>query len=102
MDGTFVIYVLTYMAERGYMRKFQVIQEEDGSITVNVVPEPGVFLSEHQADLNFIVDKIQFVMGKDCPVRFCTVHDIPGTDAGKYLYSICRKRAQSLGPPRVP
>jgi len=95
VDGGFVIYVLAFMAERGYMRKYQIIQEEDASITINVVPEPGVRLADHQGDLDSLVDKIQFVMGKDCPVRFCTVEDIPTSDGGKYPYAISRFRPQS-------
>jgi phenylacetate-coenzyme A ligase PaaK-like adenylate-forming protein len=101
VDGGFVIYVLSYMAQRGYMHKFQIIQEEDGSITINVVPEPGVSLTQHRADLDFITDRIQFVMGKDCPVRFCTVADIPSGDSGKYPYAICRKPRQSANRPVV-
>jgi phenylacetate-CoA ligase len=91
VDSGFIMYVLTYMAERGYMSKFQIIQEEDGSITINVVAEPGIVLEEHRTDLDLITDKIQFVMGKDCSVRFCPVPDIPTAASGKYPYVICRK-----------
>ncbi len=31
-----------FMSERGYMRKYQIIQEEDASITINIVLEAGV------------------------------------------------------------
>jgi phenylacetate-CoA ligase len=96
VDGGFVIYVLAFMAERGYMHKFQIIQEEDASITVNVVLEPGVRLADHQRDLDSIIEKVQFVMGKDCPVRFCTVDDIPTNESGKYPYAISRYRPQVL------
>jgi phenylacetate-CoA ligase len=96
VDSGFIMYVLTYMAERGYMSKFQIVQEEDGSITINVVPEPGTILAEHGSDLQLITDKIQFVMGKDCSVRFCAVPDIPSAVSGKYPYVICRKASPPL------
>jgi phenylacetate-CoA ligase len=94
VDSGFIIYVLTYMADRGYMRQFQVIQEEDGSITINVVPEPGATLEAHAADLQQVTDKIQFVMGRDCPVRFVRVEEIPFDTSGKYPYVICRRPAR--------
>ena len=101
VDGGFILYVLAYMAERGYMSKFQIIQEEDGSITINVVPEAGVVLAEHKTDLDAITDKIQFVMGKDCSVGFVAVSDIPSAASGKYPYVICRKHPRTSGSPNI-
>jgi phenylacetate-CoA ligase len=92
VDSSFITYVLTFMADRGFLRQFQVIQEEDGSITINVVPEPGATLDTHAADLQQVIDKIQFVMGRDCPVRFVCVEEIPFDASGKYPYVICRHR----------
>ncbi|MGO9633204.1 MAG: phenylacetate--CoA ligase family protein [Steroidobacteraceae bacterium] len=95
VDGGFVVYVLAFMAERGYIRKFQVIQEEDGSITINVVPETATSLKEHVNDVQLLTEKIQVVMGQDCPVRFVEVDDIPLNPSGKYPYVICRRPAVS-------
>ena len=93
VDGGFVVIVLTYMAELNYVKKFQVIQEADASITVNVVPETPTSLSDHSSDLQFLTEKIQVVMGKDCEVRFQAVSDIPTTASGKYPYAINRRDA---------
>jgi len=93
VDGGFVVIVLTYMAELNYVRKFQVIQEADASITVNVVPETPTSLSDHASDLQFLREKIQVVMGKDCAVRFQAVADIPTTASGKYPYAVNRRDA---------
>jgi phenylacetate-CoA ligase len=93
VDGGFVVIVLTYMAELSYVRKFQVIQEADASITINVVPETPTSLDEHSRDVQFLTKKIQVVMGQDCEVRFCTVADIPTTASGKYPYAISRRDA---------
>ena len=59
-----------------------------------VVLEAGVRLADHQTDLDSIVEKIQFVMGKECPVRFCVMDDIPTNESGKYPYAVCRYRPQ--------
>ena len=95
VDGGFVVYVLTFMAERGYIRKFQVIQEKDGSVTINVVPETTTSLSDHSNELQFLTEKIQVVMGQDCPVRFQSVVDIPTNASGKYPYVINRRNSES-------
>jgi len=95
VDGGFVVYVLSFMAERGYIRKFQVIQEEDRSITINVVPETATSLNDHANDVRILTEKIQVVMGQDCPVRFVEVDDIPLSPSGKYPYVICRRPALS-------
>jgi phenylacetate-CoA ligase len=94
VDGGFVVYVLSYMAERGYIRKFQVIQEEDGSITINVVPETVNSLIDHSSDLQFLTDKIQSVMGQDCQVRFQAVDDIPTNASGKFPYAVNRRSSR--------
>jgi phenylacetate-CoA ligase len=99
VDGGFVVIVLTYMAELSYIRKFQVIQEADASITINVVPETPTSLNDHSSDVRFLTKKIQVVMGQDCEVRFHAVADIPTTASGKYPYTISRRNA---GPPLPP
>jgi phenylacetate-CoA ligase len=93
VDSGFFMYVLTYLAERGYIRQFQIIQEADGSVTINVVPESSTTLEAHAADLQHLTDKIQVVMGQDCPVRFVRVEDIPLNASGKYPYVISRHPA---------
>jgi phenylacetate-CoA ligase len=99
VDGGFIRYVLTFMAERGYMRQFQVIQEEDGSITVNVVLEPGTTLEAHAADIRQVTDKMQVVMGRECPVRFVRVEEIALDPSGKYPYVISRRPARRMMQP---
>jgi phenylacetate-CoA ligase len=98
VDGGFVVYVLAFMSERGYIRKFQVIQEEDGSVTINVVPETTASLSDHSNDLQLLTEKIQVVMGQDCPVRFQSVVDIPTNASGKYPYVLNRRNSKPSYP----
>jgi phenylacetate-coenzyme A ligase PaaK-like adenylate-forming protein len=95
VDGGFVAIVLTHVAELSYIRKFQVVQEADASITINVVPETPTSLNDHSSELQFLTEKIQVVMGQDCEVRFHAVADIPTTASGKYPYVISRRNAGS-------
>jgi phenylacetate-CoA ligase len=91
VDSGFLMFVLTYMAQRGYLRQFQIIQEEDGSLMINVVLENGMSLAAHSGDLQYVKEKLQVVMGRDCEVRFRAVDDIPTNASGKYPYVINRR-----------
>ena len=93
VDSGFLMYLLTYMVERGYMRQFQIIQEADASLTINVVLESGTTLEAHAADLQHLTEKMQVVMGQDCPIRFVPVEDIKLNASGKYPYVISRHPA---------
>jgi hypothetical protein len=57
----------------------------DHSLLSHAVPET------HVADLRRVIDKIQFVMGRECPVRFHAVDNIPTNASGKYPYVVNRR-----------
>ena len=95
VDSGFIMFVLTYIAQRGYLRQFQIIQEENGSLTIDVVLENGASLAAHSGDLQYVKEKLQVVMGQDCEVRFRVVDGIPTNAAGKYPYVVNRRSGKS-------
>lgn len=95
VDPIYFVHLLGVMNECDEVSKFQVIQELDGSVTINVVPRTGAAENEVNMDHDGIRKNIRLVMGPDCAVRFALVNDIPLTPSGKYPYVIRRVPATS-------
>lgn len=94
------IYFMWMMAEKVNnitFKKGQIVQEEDGSITFNLVLEKRVGSLQATPHLNEIRKAIELVMGAECPIRFVFVDDIPLSESGKYPYIVRRK---TMGEPR--
>jgi len=92
VDPIYFIQLLSVIFNEGFVRKFQIIQEEDGSITINLVLETGATLDAARSNLDVIKDKIALVMGADCLIRINPVDDIPLSASGKYPYIVSRRR----------
>ncbi len=88
VDGIFFIHLLGVAFNRGFVRKFQVVQDESGAITVRVVLEPGSGPEAARANIDEVRSKILLVMGRDCPVHFEFVDDIPLSPSGKHTYVV--------------
>ena len=91
------IYFMWMMAEKinnSTFKKGQIVQEEDGSITVNLVLEKGVSSPQATPHLNEIREAIELVMSTECPIRFAFLDDIPLSVSGKYPYIV---RRESMG-----
>jgi phenylacetate-CoA ligase len=73
----------------GFVKKFQLVQDDYSYITVKTILEPGISREEIQPDLDNISKKIQLVMGEECIVSYDFVDRIPLTKSGKYLYTVC-------------
>ena len=73
------------------LKKGQIVQEEDGSITVNLVLEDGVDALQASPHLKEIRKAMELVMGAGCPIRFAFLDDIPLSESGKYPYIVNRK-----------
>ncbi len=73
----------------GYVKKFQLVQDDYAHITVKMILQPGISRNEMQPDLERISKKIQLAMGEKCIVSYRFVDDIPPTKSGKYLYTVC-------------
>jgi phenylacetate-CoA ligase len=91
------IYFMWMMAEKinnTTFKKGQIVQEEDGSITVNLVLEKGVSSPQATPHLNEIREAIELVMSTECPIRFAFLDDILLSVSGKYPYIV---RRESMG-----
>lgn len=88
VDPIYFIQLIGVVFNRGFVRKFQVIQDESGAITVKVVLEPGTRPEAAKANIDEVRRKILLVMGEDCPVNFDFVDDIPLSQSGKHAYVV--------------
>ena len=96
VDPMYFIHLLGVMKQSEDVSKFQVIQELEGSVTINLVPRTGVLENQVNVDFDGIRDNIRLVMGPECVVRFTFVPDIPLTVSGKYPYVIRRVQTDAL------
>lgn len=81
--GYFFVHLFGVIHNRGFISKFQVIQEDYKKIRILIVPEFEISDLEKRN----IEDKIKTAMGKDCEIIWDFVEDIPKTKSGKYLYT---------------
>lgn len=91
-DGTIIpaeyfIHFLGVVFNRGWIEKFQVVQEAYQQVRINVVTEDRIPNPEELSELQRTV---KLVMGDSCRVEIQFVEDIPPSDSGKYRYTICR------------
>jgi phenylacetate-CoA ligase len=96
VDPIYFIQLLAVIFNRGFFRKFQVVQDEGGALTLNVVLEAGATREVARPNLDEVVDKIRLVMGAGFPVEVKFVEDIPLSPSGKHPYVV---RRGSLRPP---
>lgn len=96
-DGSVVlpeyfIHVVGVVLNTGWIRKYQVVQEDFESIRVLIVPSEQTpdFEETYAGEVNTIIDRIKLVMGRDTRVVITFVEDIPRTASGKYRYTISR------------
>jgi phenylacetate-CoA ligase len=91
VDPMYFIMLFRMSWDAGSLRQFQVVQELDGSLTINLVPESGFTATNIGFDYAEITRKIRLVMGEDCVVRFERVSEIPLSASGKFPYIIRRQ-----------
>lgn len=87
--GYFFVHLMGVVLNKGFIKKFQVIQEDYDRIRILAVPK-GALPNSEKKDIE---DRIKLVMGKDCKIIWKFVEEIPITKSGKYLYtrSLVRK-----------
>lgn len=81
--GYFFVHLVGVLLNKGYVKKFQVIQEDYDKIKIravinNVLPDP------EKAEIE---QKIRVAMGSDCKIEWEYLASIPKTASGKYLYT---------------
>jgi len=81
--GYFFVHLIGVLLNKGYIKKFRVIQEEFDKIRIIAILNKG--LPEHEK--NEIEQKIKVEMGADCKIQWEFVDTIPTTQSGKYLYT---------------
>jgi phenylacetate-CoA ligase len=98
IDPGYFIWIMAEKVNNGVLKKGQVMQEEDGAITVNLTLEEGASQAQAQPHLEAMREAISRVMGPGCPVRFVFLDDIPLAASGKFPYIVQRKTLDSTSP----
>ena len=81
--GYFFVHLLGVLQNKGFLKKFQVIQEDYDQIKIRTIVNKELPKSEK----NEIEQKIRVTMGQDCKILWEFVDEIPKTSSGKYLYT---------------
>lgn len=83
VPAEYFIHLIGVVCNKGFIRKFQVIQEDYKRVRILVIPERII----EEPEKKDIEDKIKLVMGEDCQIIWEFVDEIPKTQSGKYLYT---------------
>ena len=83
VPAEFFIHLIGVVCNNGFIKKFQVIQEDYDKIKILIVPGGNMGKNEKKN----IDDKIKIVMGNDCKIVWSFVDEISKTNSGKYLYT---------------
>jgi phenylacetate-CoA ligase len=82
--GYFFVHLMGVVLNKGFIKKFQVIQEDYDKIRILVILNKTL----PQAEKKDIEDKIRLQMGPDCKIIWEFVDDIQKSKSGKYLYTM--------------
>jgi len=93
IDPGYFIWIMAEKINNKALKQGQIVQEQDGSITVNLVLEAGVTPELAAPHLQEIRKAIALVMTQNCPVRFEFLDDIPLSESGKFPYIVRRRGA---------
>jgi phenylacetate-CoA ligase len=81
--GYFFVHLMGVVLNKGYIKKFQVIQEDFDKIRILMIPLKILPESEK----NEIEKKIKLQMGENCKIIWDFVNEIPKAQSGKYFYT---------------
>ena len=98
LDPGYFIWIMAEKINNKALKKGQIVQEEDGAITINLVLEAGITPDQARPHLEEVRKALTLVMGPQCPVRFEFLDDILLSESGKYPYIIRRKTLASATP----
>jgi phenylacetate-CoA ligase len=83
VPAEYFIHLIGVVCNKGFIRRFQIIQESYLTIRILVVLE-RTMASQEMENIN---DKIKLVMGSNCKVIWEFVDEIQNTPQGKYQYT---------------
>jgi phenylacetate-CoA ligase len=81
--GYFFVHLMGVVLNKGFIKKFQVIQEDYDKIRILAILNQTLPKDEKKD----IENKIRVQMGPDCKIIWDFVEDIPKTKSGKYFYT---------------
>lgn len=87
IDGEYFTHLFYF---KGYINKFQVVQEKIEHIIVKLVLDNKESFIKNKSVFDEITDKIKLVMGETVKVEYQLVDEIPSTQSGKYRYTISK------------
>jgi hypothetical protein len=96
VDPMFFTAFIGRITNDGFIRRFQMVQEEADRLTVKIILEAGIRPEQVLPRLEAASAKIRLVMGPTCQVDYQFVDDIPLTRTGKHAY-VVRSAAARLG-----
>ena len=82
--GYYFVHLMGVVLNKGFIKKFQVVQEDYDKIRILVILNK-ILPDVEKKDIE---DKIRLQMGQDCKIIWDFVDDIPKTKSGKYLYTV--------------
>lgn len=88
----YLIHMVGVVLFSGWIRKFQVIQEDYELVRVLIVLEQNVHDPYHvyNKEIKDIVEKFQLVLGAECKIEVQFVENINPSKSGKYRYTITK------------
>lgn len=88
----FFIHIVGVVCNTGWIKRFQVIQEDYERIRILIVPtEAGADVAQQsEAAMEDIRTKLRVCMGADCVIDFEFVETIEPSPSGKYLYTVSK------------
>ncbi len=85
IPGEFFIHFIGVVYNKGFIKKFQVIQKDYEYILIKLICSNRKKFGIYR---NKIIEAIKKVMGSNCIIKFDFVNEIQPTKSGKYLYTI--------------
>jgi phenylacetate-CoA ligase len=88
VDPMFFTAFIGRIANDGFIKRFQVVQEAPDRLTVKVVLLDDAQPDQVMAKLDAAKGKIRLVMGPECRIDYRFVDDIPLSASGKHAYVV--------------
>jgi phenylacetate-CoA ligase len=86
IPGEFFIHFIGVVFNKGFIKKFQIIQKAYDLVVIKVMLSDESAFSEERPRIE---KSIREVMNEECRIVWETVDDIPTPASGKYMYTIC-------------